>query len=530
MLFQETIAARQGGFLRRWSANWSPLLADGPRRGQERRGEKGSALVVALIFSLLLLAVALALTSSSIVETQLSDEFEKHHVALTLAEAGLGVVRADLKGEDLQELTDRVVEVPDFLGIPAPSPGSYAARNPLPLEEARRIDFANPPQPVGTRSVPGLLTPPLGQPLGTGRFFAKLTRVDRTLTLAELRRGDSPFRGADFPLATWLPSLLFGRLTPTGYSPVLAVAAPFGEGLVDGEEREVTYWVLRVVGVQPLGPQGGASGHRNAVAVLEAFLGRDQSLALGGAMAVLGPDNSSNFSGNSFDLEGGERPGITFLYDNPGGGDAHDSLLSTYHALRPNQHDNVRGAEGPFGAIPSLRDDTEAVRNDPERKRILDPNFLARLLQGVSRIADLHYPGPSTHLAGGRVQLGTPEEPKIVYVEGDLQLSGSGSGCGLLVVTGHLEYDGAFDYEGLVIVAGAGSLRFAGANKTLTGGLLLARLEASGGAYVYGNPSLDFRGNSNLIYSEEAVRKALNLLPLHTWSWREITPEVEPVE
>lgn len=497
------------------------------------RKERGSALLAALIISLILLAVALSLTSSSINQVTISDEFERHQAALTLAEAGLNVVRTELRGKDLADAADQVTRVPDFVGIGAPLPSSYAARNPIPLEEARTVDFANPPAPQGFREVTGLLTPPLGEPMGPGRYFAKITQVERTLTQASLelrpkipRLNRTPWLVA-FQCAAGVSSLNPLLTTPALVS---ALPAPLASALASDESVTITYWVIRVVGVYPLGGSVGRNVNtRNTVAVLEAFVGRDESLQIGGAVALLGPDNTSHFSGNSFDVEGSpERPGISFLYDNPSGGDAGASLFSTYTALSGNQYDNIRGAEGPFGPQPSLRDDTEQVRSDPHSRRILDPSFLSRFAEALGRAADVKYTDDATHLSGSPVKLGTKESPKLVVVEGDFRLSGSGSGCGLLVVRGGLEYDGAFDYEGLVMVVGEGSVRLAGANKTLTGGLLIARLEQDGSTVRYGRPQLDLRGNSNLVYSEEAVRRALSLLPLNTWSWREITPELEP--
>ncbi len=80
-------------------------------------------------------------------------------------------------------------------------------------------------------------------------------------------------------------------------------------------------------------------------------------------------------------------------------------------------------------------------------------------------------------LSGGSIELGTEQNPLIVVAQGDLDLAGNGSGCGLLIVKGELDYSGGFNYEGLILVVGDGSVNVGGANKSIIGGLFLARLE-----------------------------------------------------
>ncbi len=177
-----------------------------------------------------------------------------------------------------------------------------------------------------------------------------------------------------------------------------------------------------------------------------------------------------------------------------------------------------------------MRDDTEAARSDPNLIRILDPNFVEAFATAVSKCADVRYTDASTHLSGSGIELGTAEQRKIVYVDGDLILTGNGSGAGLLVVRGNFDYRGAFDYDGLVLVVGSGSVQMNGANKNLVGGMLIAHTVADGDGYSFADASFDLRGNSNLLYDGDAIGMALSLLPLNTMSWREITPEIEPAE
>lgn len=510
-------------------------------RSEGHSGEQGSAIILALILSFLLLALGLGITYSSLNNFVISEEFEKHQYALSLAEAGLNIVRFDLKGVDLDDASDQLIECPDFLGTPPPADGSYAARNPISLQEARTIDFENPPAVAGTRLVRGLLSPPSGEALNGGRYFARITRVTRNFS-ANLGPSvesvpSSIVLGNGWLFAGWLPPMFegaLGRFTPGLLA--LGSAVPGGGGeQTEGEaaegEDEVTFYVIRVIGVYPIVPTNtGAGATRNAIAVIEAFVSRDSNFHLGSAVSILGPDTDATFSGNSFDIQGDElHPGISFLYDSPDA-NALNSMTSTYEALSGNQTDNVRGADGAYGSEPSMRDDTEAVSEDPSLMRILDPGFVEAFAAAVSKCADVRYTDPSTHLSGSNVELGTSEDPKVVYVEGDLILTGSGSGAGLLVVRGDFDYRGAFDFNGLVLVVGSGSVAMSGANKNLVGGMLIAHTVENGGGFEFSDATFDLRGNSNILYDGDMVAMALNQLPLNSMSWREITPEIEPSE
>jgi hypothetical protein len=152
-------------------------------------------------------------------------------------------------------------------------------------------------------------------------------------------------------------------------------------------------------------------------------------------------------------------------------------------------------------------------------------NFIMR----ATSVADILYNG-DTHLSGNGISLGTVDEPLVTVVNGDLDLSGGGSGAGLLVVTGRLDYSGSFDYQGMILVVGEGEADFGGANKSVIGGLYVARIENNGGTPSFGEPSFTLGGNSNFYYSSSMIDLANTLLPLTTVSWREITPDIEPVE
>ncbi|NIM00874.1 MAG: hypothetical protein GTN89_08115, partial [Acidobacteria bacterium] len=71
--------------------------------------------------------------------------------------------------------------------------------------------------------------------------------------------------------------------------------------------------------------------------------------------------------------------------------------------------------------------------------------------------------------------LGVPGSPKAVFIDGDYDISGSGSYAGLLWVTGDLNLSGAVSWQGPIWVVGTGEfLRSGAGNGDISGGLVVA--------------------------------------------------------
>ena len=106
----------------------------------------------------------------------------------------------------------------------------------------------------------------------------------------------------------------------------------------------------------------------------------------------------------------------------------------------------------------------------------------------LSSIAHNNLPGGTY----GSVTWGTPNRPEITFIDGNAILEENGTGAGLLVVNGTLNYNGAFTYAGMVFILG-GEFTMSGANKTIIGGTFTANVIDNGdGTYSYGVPSPDY--------------------------------------
>ena len=446
------------------------------------------ALLFAIIISLFVTVLGLGLTMFTITEYSAAREYQSHQEAFAIADGAYNMVKGSLRGQDLTTLLSTYTNVPEYVDSTATSGGTPHYRNPIYPIDARNIDFRNPPQPVGTIRVPGLLTPASGTLLGTGYFFARVSDNNDG-------DGDTTF-DSDYSV------------------------------------------FLRVIGVSPA-PLAEITSHgsfaKNAVSVIETMVKRDTSFDMGAPLSIGGPDVDMTFDGAAFNITGDDdHPGISTLYDNPDGSGASQSAQSIYDALtNKNMGKLITGVEGDFGGSPepSIRDDTDAVINspNPDAQNLLDPNFLAELVQLLSVSADTYYSG-ATALTGTNIELGTIDNPEITFVDGDLLMAGSGDGAGVLVVTGSLDYQGVFDFDGLVLVLGDGEMEMGGATKAITGGMLIGNLlPVEGGGYEFGIPIVTISGRSNFIFDSTSISLAVSLLPMQTILWREITPDIEPV-
>lgn len=475
--------------------------------GNQRRSEQGVAILLALVVTILLALLAITLTSSSLDEFRRSIDFESREKALTIADSGLWLTKHNLTGQNVDVLLATPTLTPKYLPYADPAPGSHEDRNPLNLVEARNIDFDRPPPVVGTRSVTGLITPVGGAMVGTGRFFAKLSD-----NLDEAKEG--------------LPN----------------------DPLVDIDRS----YVIRVIGVQRAAHDEQVtygSSRKNATSVIEGVIKKDSLFLLPAPITIAGPDCIPNVDGNAFDFDGYDHAGMSSvsirgnhpeagldalwgagtLYDDETGVDGGPCARTINDSLMHHQDDNISGAGGDFGDSPSLADVTQEVREGDNRDALgaMDAEFIQDFYTRTLDTADQQLTDGAS-MTGAGVTLGTPLAPQVTVGVGDLELGGGGAGAGLLLVRGALTINGAFEFEGLIVVLG-GELNLSGANKGVIGGIYLADLEADeNGDPVFGDPSFTVGGNSNFYYASDRIKMALDLLPLKLVSWREVTPEIEP--
>lgn len=105
---------------------------------------------------------------------------------------------------------------------------------------------------------------------------------------------------------------------------------------------------------------------------------------------------------------------------------------------------------------------------------------------------------------------GTPSNPQVNVVEGNLTLSGGLTGSGILLVTGTLTMNGNPNFDGLILVVGQGSVvKNGGGNGTVDGAMLVANLYDSSGnllpsSSAPGSPSVTWNGGGNVQWNYDS--------------------------
>ncbi len=129
--------------------------------------------------------------------------------------------------------------------------------------------------------------------------------------------------------------------------------------------------------------------------------------------------------------------------------------------------------------------------------------------------------------ASGISNPGTATAPQIIYVNGDLTLSGNTTGYGILVVTGTFTASGDIGWNGLVLVVGKGVFNGnGGGNGSYNGAVVVANTVDSLGnpLNVLGPPQFNFNGggNNGINYSSGCIAQATQLSTFHVMVIREL--------
>ena len=98
----------------------------------------------------------------------------------------------------------------------------------------------------------------------------------------------------------------------------------------------------------------------------------------------------------------------------------------------------------------------------------------------------------------------------ITFCDGNVSFTGAGGG--ILVVTGTLTLQGNFNFNGLILVTGPGGVvRLGGGNGTLQGNIVVAPYNPANTAAGFGAPNYDLSGggNSTIIYNSSSLSNGL---------------------
>jgi hypothetical protein len=97
--------------------------------------------------------------------------------------------------------------------------------------------------------------------------------------------------------------------------------------------------------------------------------------------------------------------------------------------------------------------------------------------------------------------LGDRTKTEVTYVKGDLHISGSNKGCGILVVDGSLTISGGTSFEGLILVSGDVKVSGTGSEMKVLGSLMVGHAIANSETETKTKST----GAAAIAYSSEAL-------------------------
>ena len=239
-------------------------------------------------------------------------------------------------------------------------------------------------------------------------------------------------------------------------------------------------------------------------------------LTMDGTGDVMSAPNSNNFGVNGNDTAGcgatttGPALPAVGVTDNPD--------VTTVTGDIPNNRKNNYTGSG--GSNPDVENISASLPANLQTVSSLQ-SLVSRLkptLRSLSLMA-----GPATSVSNP----GTLASPQIIYVNGDLSLSGNVTGYGILVVTGTLTMGGNVGWNGLVLVIGKGNfVGNGGGNNSYNGAVVVAKtLDASGNPLAtLGAPTFNFNGGggNGINYSSGCIAQATTLSTFHIMAFREM--------
>jgi Tfp pilus assembly protein PilX len=424
-----------------------------------RKGERGAALITSLLISTLLLVAGGALIQITSMSAANTVDATAEAQAYYGAEAGLQAALNALRGN-----------------------AAHTAST-LPLGMTT-INFSNAVVAGSSNDCPGGLN---GDPSTVARLSRWLPYSDTQTTGTRVTVGTSP---------------------TIQYSVVVIQPGPDDIfGTADDNQMPTP----------PLQPsrlliQATGYGPRSAIKQMSMIVARTAfDPAVPAMMTLVGTPNGapamSFDSGNSANhiYSGDDHSGIAASLPAFGTTNTIDNTLATADAASNT-------TSSPAAAIVSL---PAYLQSPLETRKFLDKMQVAAIAGATNpNPSDLTWRPTATYLPNG----GSGNPTGFTFVKGDYTM-GSGSGSGILIVTGELTTNGSTDFNGLIFVLGEGAVnRDGGGGGAIYGAIFVANVDWPAQSLAltnFGAPFFNFNGAgvATMQYDSAAVDNALNLLP-----------------
>jgi hypothetical protein len=485
--------------------------------------EEGLATLIALIALAIFSLLSFYMAFGAKTELRISDNHESEVQAIFAARAGLTHARELVRGLQYNDLLRGPDGTFNNTAGYLSAARTFAFRNPVPWATARTLNILSP-----AASLTGLADDGL---VNTGKYSTTNgTPLVPLVGIAET--APNPYGAGTITTARY-----FVKVTDNNGEATELTGDAADNPFIDGDN----IIIVRSMGVaQTISQTIAGTVRRNSVAVVEARFRMLTTFDLDAPFVVEGPDVAPSapnlFNGVPFNIDGGAaNPGIGVIDTSPPPAD-NVSAVDTFKAdLTKNQEKNITG----IGPNPSIIDITNTILPGSDAEKLKDPAYLLNFVNNiVPAFADSVYQGNQDWSGGSAPNLGSfdyskpandpSQNPRVTYVNGDLSVSGTMSGGGLLVVTGKFAGNGRFTFNGLILVIGKGDVDFGGLNIGIHGGLFVANVSAPGGVATFGVPKVTMGGNSDIIIDSNGIDMGVREIAPLQLGYREINSSLDP--
>ena len=485
-------------------------VTENMRNAKHRTGsERGAALVIAIFSLMLISVVATSLILSAGTQTAIKSNYKSATRAFYDAKAGLEEARGRLwaNNPDSTAVLNCVFPggVPMALGQSCYIINPAAGETVDPINQATTNPYADLEYQREWGSPPLAGTPPIPSKSPKGAIAGPLYKWVRITATTE--RSISPTFDSDADGVADLTRLFLA-------GPNVLDSGNVG-GIPPGAAQVLTITSLAVT---PLGSRRMVQYTVAPAALSAAFARFPSALTLdGNGVSYTGPTGNQPQRGADFQIDGNDInappgtpsgvPAIGYTNSNDASSIA-TSAVPTSKYLSPAGTPNVGVVTLPAA--------------------LQTPSGLDNLVISITQNADLVLT-PSRGNALDQQSLPanmSATNPMVIVVNGDFNLHGYGTGYGLLVVTGTLDYDPDASWNGVILVIGEGTFISSKAGVgAINGAVLVAQTHDAAGnplGNVGYSSYTQTGGGSGIRYSANWIRAAEGLMPYQVLSFREI--------
>jgi len=428
------------------------------RAVRKQRRESGIALLISIFILLLISVIAISLIVSSGTESALAGNYRASTGVYYAALAGLEEVRGRLVATNPHAFstTDPTTFLPPS-GTPVPMGNVYYVLNPLGGEAVTPWDStsAYPDSEYDTEFVPGALN----GAFGGGNVATALSVWNR-----------GPFNSLPFPgpLYKWVRINAVSenslKVDVDGYNQAQSTTPLYYDGTRFSNDSTVGPQLLEITSLAVL-PNGSQKLLQYLVTPNDLNLSFPAALTMDGPIGTFATSFNSDFYISGIDRQRGSPYPSPCPANDPtkyaigaiSSGDESQVFGGIRHDNSNNYlYQNYRGipysSYGGGPPAPSIGDISASLI--PQFQTVNSLDGPQGVVQTLAPLANQQINGNATSLP----DMGAPDRLVTTIVRGDLNLSGTIDGYGLLIVTGDLTLDGNVSWHGVILVVGQGNL------------------------------------------------------------------------